>query len=193
MFLLALTCTTATLHTLAQYIAAERGDACLSEGTCTAPLPDVLHEWTHRRGVKKFWSTTSECILLLSLVMAARQQQVKRVLLLGNIAFILRSLCIMVTSLPDASQCCTVTLFVGKDGKTGSCHDLMFSGHMTITTLALLLAVRATPSLSSVVLPLLMAQTFAISLSHNHYTVDVVVALIVASLLTLVKLPQVLQ
>lgn len=189
MSLLALTCTTATLHTLAQYIAAERGDTCLPNGTCTASLPDVLHELTEQPGVKKRWAALSECILLTALLLAASQQRVKHVLLLCNFAFILRSLCMMVTSLPDASQCCVVRLGVDSSGKTGSCHDLMFSGHMTVTTIALLVAVRTNPSLLPVVLPLLLTQTFAIPLSHNHYTIDVVIALLVALLLTLVVPP----
>lgn len=182
MSLIALTCTTATLHTLAQYIAAERG-ACLPQGTCTAPLPDLLHELTEQPVVKKRWAMISECILISAILLVLVKKQIKHVVVLGNIAFMLRSVCMMVTSLPDASQCCTVRLGIDRTGKSGSCHDLMFSGHMTITTLALLVSLQAQPTLMPLVLPLLLTQTFAIPLSHNHYTVDVIVALIVASLL----------
>lgn len=190
MSLIGLTCTTATLHTLAQYVAAERGEACLPEGTQTAPLPDVLHELTAHPVVKKRWATLSECILVTALLMAAWQRQLKQVVVLCNIAFMLRSMCMVVTTLPDASQCCTVRLGVDSKGKSGSCHDLMFSGHMTVTTIALLAALRANASLYQLVLPLLVTQTFAIPLSHNHYTVDVVVALVVASLLALKLSPE---
>jgi hypothetical protein len=195
-----------TLHSLAQFIAVERGTLLLSQCgvvSASAPLPDVFHGARNHTRVRHAAHIMSESIVGISLIllgasaMARRSAQpVVHFITLLSIAFALRSMCMMCTTLPDASQQCTpnVCVSVTRRGgqlsvKTGSCHDLMFSGHMSCTVLALLLSALYCPrrGMVAAVAALLLVQSIAIPVSCNHYTVDVLVALIVCSLLVAVS------
>lgn len=82
------------------------------------------------------------------------------------------------TLLPDASQQCHTSLFVG------SCHDLMFSGHAMIMTLATLV-LQHFFALPAGARRLLWASNAGVAVlivaTRNHYTVDVVAALALAA------------
>ena len=91
----------------------------------------------------------------------------------------LRGLCFAVTLLPDSSQNCRTNPYLG------SCHDLVFSGHVLIMTLASL-TTHTFFNMPSIVGPILALVTFAtaafIAASRNHYTLDVILSLILTPL-----------
>jgi hypothetical protein len=65
----------------------------------------------------------------------------------------------------------------------------MFSGHMSMTTLASLIAAQSLGAplvTKSIAACIITSQLIAITAARNHYTVDVLVALIVCKLLTMV-------
>lgn len=80
------------------------------------------------------------------------------------------------TLLPDASQTCHKSLY------TGSCHDLIFSGHVVIMILSVLMMqhffwvpgfIRLIMGIDSAIASLL------IIITHNHYAVDVLLAIFI--------------
>ena len=191
--LVALTLATVTFHSVGQLAALDQADALPS----TLPLPDVMHSLIDDC-YRKEWHVFSERLVSAALgylgigcLLTKSSAPAERFILLANVAFIMRSLCMASTVLPDASQCCTVNIpFSVKGGfKSGSCHDLLFSGHMTMTTLASLIAAQSLGAplvTKSIAACIITSQLIAITASRNHYTVDVLVALIVCKLLTMV-------
>jgi hypothetical protein len=91
----------------------------------------------------------------------------------------LRAVSFASTTLPDASQRC-------KEARSlGSCHDLVYSGHIAAMVLAILLAqryfrlsppVRLTLGLLLITAPVLVVAT------RNHYTVDVILGAAISTL-----------
>jgi hypothetical protein len=92
----------------------------------------------------------------------------------GSLMF-LRGILFTSTLLPDSSQMCHLS------NHFGGCFDLMFSGHSTITFLCTLLLVKHFP-LSKFLKQTLFVNVFLTSiliiLCRNHYTVDVVISLV---------------
>jgi hypothetical protein len=190
----ALTLATITFHSTAQLAAVDQAPKLAS----TLPLPDVVHSLVDD-SKRHEWQRFSEQLLRASIAflgvstLASKSVvPLQRFTFLANVAFMLRSLCMASTVLPDASQCCTVNIpfSITKTGlKSGSCHDLMFSGHVSMTTLAALVAADYLPApmiAKSVAASIIVSQVLAVSASRNHYTVDALVALIVCKLLTMV-------
>lgn len=94
---------------------------------------------------------------------------------------VLRAACFAFTLLPDPSQQCTRSPYLG------SCHDLVFSGHAAIATLATLhleaFVLRSWEVVTRAFFRLNLAATcILIITSRNHYTVDVVLAVALAAL-----------
>jgi hypothetical protein len=190
----ALTIATITFHSTAQLAALDQADRLPS----TLPLPDVVHtavDDSHRREWQQFSERLFHASLILmgaSCVASMSVTPFKRFVFLANIAFMLRAACMASTVLPDASQCCTVNIpfsITKSRLKSGSCHDLMFSGHVALTTLASLVAANNLPApliAKSVAACIIVSQMLAVTISRNHYTVDALVALIVCKLLTMV-------
>lgn len=78
------------------------------------------------------------------------------------------------TLLPDASQQCHSSLF------TGSCHDLIFSGHVVIMMLSILMMQHFfwIPGFLRVLLGVDAVLTaFLVIVTHNHYAVDVLLSI----------------
>jgi hypothetical protein len=90
--------------------------------------------------------------------------------------FYLRPILFSVTLLPDSSQMCLVSKSIG------SCFDLIFSGHSSIMFLSTYL-LRDYFFISSAYYYSLqlnnLLTSFLIILSRNHYTVDVLLAIII--------------
>lgn len=185
--------TTATLciHSTAQWYVADSGDQLPSP----LPLPDVIHNHVrltpkhHARALKlkeELLGFAVGSLLVLS-VLKRTSQPLKQFGLLWNAAFIMRAVCFASTTLPDASQCCTVKVpcKLSRHGiETGSCHDLCFSGHVATTTLAALTIAKHAPSLRIPATCVFLIQAFVTAASKAHYTVDVVIALFLSCLLS---------
>ena len=96
----------------------------------------------------------------------------------GSLMF-LRGILFSVTLLPDSSRMCHLT------NHLGGCFDLMFSGHSTITLLSTLLLAKHFP-ISNFLKHSLFLNVFLTSvliiLCRNHYTIDVIISLLLTYL-----------
>lgn len=99
----------------------------------------------------------------------------KRFFKVHGILMLFRSLCFSGTLLPDSSQMCF------ESQHFGSCFDLMFSGHSTIMFLTSQM-IKDYFTISQTVSNLLtlnnIVTCFLIIMCRNHYTVDVIVSLL---------------
>ena len=91
----------------------------------------------------------------------------------------LRGACFSTTLLPDASQTCSSSTYLG------ACHDLVFSGHVLIMSLGALTTVHffRIPTAAQVALAVHCASVaLFITAARNHYTLDVIVATVITPL-----------
>lgn len=155
----------------------------------TPPLHDLLHEVLPNTQPLRVIPEVGHVlpVLYLSGLMLYHFDQrsldcFRTFLVSHGVLIFLRAISFAGTLLPDASQQCHVSLFVG------SCHDLIFSGHVTIMLICVLLAqhyYEIPPVLRVFVgLDAAIVCFFVIS-SRNHYTVDVVLAVVVTLLVYL--------
>ena len=85
-----------------------------------------------------------------------------------------RALSFVGTLLPDASEQCRQSVYLG------SCHDLVYSGHVSIMLLSALFACHffeQSATVRTVLLLTVVVVSILIVACRNHYTVDVVLAL----------------
>jgi hypothetical protein len=179
------------MHTVAQCIAADRGKLL----TSTLPLPDLAH---HYIPVHPQWEKISESLLGVSAVLLTSScvstksiRPVTHFLVLWSIAMSLRAVTMVCTTLPDSSQKCEerIPFEITHEGvKMGSCHDLIFSGHMTTTMLCCLVAMTYLPVTTIPAFTVLGVHGVAIAASRKHYLVDVVLSFIICGLLFIATL-----
>lgn len=93
---------------------------------------------------------------------------------------LIRGICFSSTLLPDSSQMCSLS------NHFGGCFDLLFSGHSTIMFLSTLLLIQYFPSFSRYKILLhgnVSLTCILIILCRNHYTIDVVISVILTYLI----------
>ena len=151
------------------------------------PLRDVLHELLPNM---QSWRLLPEAGHLVAVLHLAAQMlwhfdqraldAIRTFLWVHGALVVMRGLCFSSTLLPDASQQCTKSKFLG------SCHDLIFSGHILIMALSNgigLLFFPRTPWLHRLgVWAASAATTLLIAAARNHYTVDILLALLLTHL-----------
>jgi PAP2 superfamily C-terminal len=147
----------------------------------TPPLRDLLHEFLPNmqqfRIVPEIGHVIPVLYLLGLLLYHFDQRSLdtfRLFLYIHGTLMVIRALSFAVTILPDSSQQCHTSLFLG------GCHDLIFSGHVMITLLSSLLAQKFFH------IPLFMLifmvfnvvfVSFMVVVVRNHYTVDVLIAI----------------
>ncbi len=93
-----------------------------------------------------------------------------------GLLMVLRALCFSSTILPDSSETCMSNNYMG------SCFDLIFSGHTTIMLLSTYIIKEfflISLQLYNCLLFLNVINAVLIVLCRNHYTVDVILSLII--------------
>jgi len=95
---------------------------------------------------------------------------------LQSILMVLRAITYTVTVLPDSSQVCQFKQW----GLTGSCHDLLFSGHVSFTLIPLVVYLKLSNVYNSVILFIYifnaMVSSIIVISMRKHYTIDVIFA-----------------
>jgi hypothetical protein len=89
--------------------------------------------------------------------------------------FIIKCILSFSTIIPDSSQKCQVKLL------NGGCNDLLCSGHFSVVFLIYLLTIKyklVDKNINSFLLLLVILYGFVPILTHNHYTIDILVAII---------------
>ena len=175
-------------HLAANQVVARVGAAWVRP-PCTAPLRDVLHTALPRLDVSGLGGEVLHAWSILPAVAAVWQGCGLWWVRVHTLILVVRPLCFLGTLLPDASG---VGRRPGVLDVRGGVHDLVFSGH-TASALAgaCVLSLHADPTrgLASVLLPWAafvgcLVQSLCILAARQHYTVDVVVAWVMAPLLT---------
>ena len=152
------------------------------------PLHDVLHELLPNM---QPWRIVPEVGHLVSVLHLAAQMlwhfdqrsldAIRTLLWVQGSLMVMRGLCFSSTLLPDSSQQCSTSMFLG------SCHDLIFSGHVLLMALCILVGLLFFPATPwahrALVWTLSLATTLLIAASRNHYTVDILMALFLTPLM----------
>lgn len=90
---------------------------------------------------------------------------------------IVRALLFSLTLLPDSSNNCTFGLF------SGSCNDLLFSGHISVVLLIILFVNKYklfnSKFIKNILILIFILMSLFILSSRNHYSIDIITALII--------------
>lgn len=172
------------LHTAATSFTLARGLAAYGRHP-SPPLSDVLHDALPPLQQWRVLPEVGHVIPVLALaahILALTDQRsldaLRTFLWAHGTLMALRALSFTGTLLPDPSRSCHDSLFIG------SCHDLVFSGHAMILTLAGLVHrhfFALPPTLDAALWANGAGVLFMVVASRNHYTVDVVVAVVVTT------------
>ena len=172
-------------HLVANQVIARVGQRVMRNGhpSRAQPLTDIMHDVLPYVHIDTVWKRVGfESVSMLPIATCVAVGSWVAFLRLHTIVLVLRPVCFCGTLLPDAS---------GKGARapqphwasmTGGVHDLMFSGHVSASLLAIgamALDGTAGPWLILALVCLAAVQSLLILATHKHYTVDVVVAWIV--------------
>jgi len=173
------------IHTYASKVTLHRG-TLIHDLRHSPPLFDIIHD--HVPSLQQYRIIPELCYLAPVLFTSAlmlyhfdqRSLDCIRTFLWTH-AFLLcfRALSFSSTLLPDSSQTCHTSIF------TGSCYDLIYSGHVMIMFLSILLGQHffvLHPIINAFFILDLLVTSFLVIVTRNHYTVDVVIALIMTIL-----------
>jgi hypothetical protein len=149
-------------------------------------LPDVLHDALPDLSRWRIGAEIGHVLPVLlagGLMLRAFDQRaldaLRTFLWSHGVLMALRGTFFSATLLPDASQSCSSSPFLG------ACHDLVFSGHVLIMTLGALTSVYffRIPAIAQVLLAAHCAATaLLIAAARNHYTLDILVAAVLTPL-----------
>ena len=163
----------------ATYVAEKLVDYRGHQQQCRMPLTDIIHD-TFPSGAK-YEKCIDILVLLLGLIVlllvVLQKLDYMKVLKIVSICLILRSIMINVTVLPSPicdSQNRT------KVNAIGGCHGCIFSGHTSLIILFSYLIYKCYPKMKIFLLIYSILSSFLITITRSHYTIDVLVAWIVA-------------
>lgn len=173
------------IHTYASKITLHRGTS-VHDLRHSPPLFDIIHDYTP--SFQQYRIVPELCYLAPVLFTSAlmlyhfdqRSLDCIRTFLWTH-AFLLcfRAISFSSTLLPDSSQTCHTSIF------TGSCYDLIYSGHVMIMLLSILLGQHffiLNPIINAIFILDLAVTSVLVIVTRNHYTVDVVIALLMTPL-----------
>lgn len=114
-------------------------------------------------------------------------QLTKPYAILVTIMYLLRLVCIQVTSLPITERHRTDGAYMTKHCSntfdiTGGCNDYVFSGHTMLIVMSLLFTMYAQQTISIPLIAYGLLSSVLVIGSHSHYTVDVVLAWVLTTL-----------
>lgn len=155
--------------------------------SCTRPLPDLLHD--HTPDLRRYEHYIDLIPLSLAAIVlyliATQHPKVCTLTLLERIstALFVRLICTRATVLP--SPICNK--YNSAPRAIGGCHDCIFSGHTVITLLLAHQLLQCFPEHKEALFVYCILGSLAIVVTRSHYTIDVIVAWIVAYALTTSK------
>ena len=161
------------------------------------PLPDVGHSLLEKisKNRKLFTIMCTKnygvcdvltmALIVIALFYLLRNRQIgilSDVFLVISILFFVRSIMFNLTLLPDPSPGpCKMTLFFG------GCNDLIYSGHSVLLTISLyILLIKANIGNigKCIYTTMYMLALFTILACKNHYTVDIIISVMLSTLLS---------
>lgn len=136
------------------------------------PLADVLHNYLPQLDNYYMNDVLTVSIFIFAIFNLTRQQ-VNKFSMIMIILYLLRAITMCVTHMPAVNENCKSALF-------DSCHDLMFSGHTTMTTVSLLALYYWAGWNGIFAILYYLATVFFILAQRRHYTSDVIIATILS-------------
>ena len=137
-------------------------------------LPDIhQHEW--------IINVLPVALVFWMVLLPDSYDMLKTVMVLYLITLSIRVLTAVSTILPKHEKCEVGSKFFNIF-QGGGCYDKIFSGHAAFVTLLLLVLLKAGHMSAAVFWLLLAANTFAILATRAHYTVDVVLGILMSYL-----------
>jgi hypothetical protein len=179
-------------HVHVQYVVEKKGKTHYfgKSARDKGPLHDVVHTAWPRplKASQTVWNCFLEPLpfaFIILAISASGGALITPVLLCHGWLMILRVACFSTTLLPDASQ---THAYSGRYQISGGVHSLMFSGHTASTLMAATLCTLWSSNLCTGILTygICAVQSVGIVLCRKHYTVDVLVAWMVAPIWTAV-------
>lgn len=166
-------------HYACQQVANKR-----SKDVADVKLPDLFHDYIDSND---YHSDTTEYIndiipvavalfFVYKCISERKSYAFHSFLLALSVMYTIRAILFVSTTLPDPSGKCD------PDGLFGTCSDLIFSGHIGLTMISLLYLHKyfyGSALFSAFSALLLFVMSFFVLLNNNHYTVDVILALII--------------
>lgn len=132
------------------------------------PLKDVLHDKLPLLD-QYYMNDILTVSIFVFAVFNLSLQQLNKFTIILVILYVLRAFTMCATHIPAVNPRCKSAIF-------DSCHDLMFSGHTTMTVVSLL-ALHYWQNLSLFIsIPYYLVTIFFILAQRRHYTTDVIVA-----------------
>jgi hypothetical protein len=150
----------------------------LSNKTChTQPLYDIIHHHTDNLSEYKHIIDILAFIFLLPLMLCDGNCK-SDFIYVSAIVVILRSITILVNDLPKSDNNCYQNMTI-YNYVFGHCYDKVFSGHVALTLIGLLLIHKYNIFNEYVILLLCVLHlfySFLIILTRGHYTMDVLLS-----------------
>ncbi len=137
------------------------------------PLADVLHDQLPFLD-HYYMNDVLTISIFVFVVFNLTMPQLNKFFIVLVILYVLRAFTMCATHMPAVNPNCKSALF-------DSCHDLMFSGHTTMTTTSLLALHYWVGTPLFIVLPYYLTTIFFILAQRRHYTSDVLIATILST------------
>jgi hypothetical protein len=174
---------TVLLHIISTYVCYIRGKELNKKfkNNKKKRLPDIVHDILPET-TNKYISFIREITPLIPLLLLCHviyktkyYKLIHEYVKLFCIIYIVRSIMMVSTTLPDPTLECKYSLY------GGSCNDLLFSGHISSMFLSILFLCAVTQSevLHNSMYTLLIFTILLILSSRRHYTIDIIVSLFV--------------
>lgn len=149
-------------------------------------LYDFFHNIKLNENIENFFNKINDYIpslfLILYIYLCINKKKINGIsyILIGlSVIFIIKYILAFATILPDSSGKCKLNL------TKGACNDLLCSGHFSIVLLTYLLIVKyklLNKNVSNILLFIVILYSIIPVLSKHHYTIDILVALIIVIL-----------
>jgi hypothetical protein len=152
------------------YYSMKRGQETLKEGK----IHDLLHQWLPSTGYDWFFANLILLIFLVAFWIQSSDQDKVDFLEVAMVLFLFRTLTTTITIIPQVNEC---------DYRPGlpshTCHDMQYSGHTALGTLAFLFLWDRTDLPHAILFAGLLLLYYFIIASRAHYSVDVILGLFV--------------
>jgi hypothetical protein len=149
----------------------------LNETCNVQPLYDIIHYNTSNLSDYKYLVDLLAFVFILPLIYCNGKCK-SEFIYISTIVIILRSFTILVNDLPKSDINCKQTSTI-YSYIFGHCHDKIFSGHVALTLIALLLIKKYdifNKKITSIISILHLFYSFLIILTRGHYTMDVLLS-----------------
>ena len=149
----------------------------IEKNTNNRPLWDIGHHYLPDTSkYRRINDIMSSSLFFSCIIFTNRRTEFVTTL---SIALFIRLVMIYATILPSSTTNCKFSGYM-----VGGCHDKVFSGHITTAVLSTIFLTKRFPQHKIILLLLCLANSLSTISSRDHYTIDVMIAIVISTLLT---------